>query len=125
MGVTFWGNFASALCLVPFHWRGMCYAHQFSRVAVRARSCRNGARIFDDRVRCSSIGKISAARVRRLPLIVGHSRDILYTPPKGSDTPPKGSAMFPCEEAKSDQSCREGAEPRRAGSPRDVGAWGG
>src|SRR5262249_15789978 len=20
-----------ALCLVPFHWRGMCYAHQFSR----------------------------------------------------------------------------------------------
>src|SRR2546430_6760170 len=39
-------------------------------------------------------------------------------------TPPKGSAMFPCEEA-NDQSCREGAEPRRAGSARDAGAWGG
>src|SRR6516164_5468291 len=32
--------------------------------------------------------------------------------------------MFPCEEA-NDQSCREGAEPRRAGSARDAGAWGG
>jgi hypothetical protein len=31
MGVTFWGNFASRTLLVPFHWRGMCYAHQFSR----------------------------------------------------------------------------------------------
>jgi hypothetical protein len=31
MGVTFWGNFASRPLLVPFHWRGMCYAHQFSR----------------------------------------------------------------------------------------------
>src|SRR5262245_65783266 len=31
MGVTFWGNFASRILLVPFHWRGMCYAHQFSR----------------------------------------------------------------------------------------------
>src|SRR5262249_26043546 len=50
-------------------------------------------------------------------LIVGRSRDILYTPPKES-------AMFPCEEA-NDQSCREGAEPRRTGSARDAGAWGG
>jgi len=31
MGVTFWGNFASRTLPVPFHWRGMCYAHQFSR----------------------------------------------------------------------------------------------
>jgi|SRR5215472_1609628 len=31
MGVTFCGNFASGTLLVPFHWRGMCYAHQFSR----------------------------------------------------------------------------------------------
>ena len=31
MGVTFWGNFASRTLLVPFHWRSMCYAHQFSR----------------------------------------------------------------------------------------------
>jgi hypothetical protein len=31
MGVTFWSNFASRTLLVPFHWRGMCYAHQFSR----------------------------------------------------------------------------------------------
>jgi hypothetical protein len=31
MGVTFWGNFAPRTLLVPFHWRGMCYAHQFSR----------------------------------------------------------------------------------------------
>src|SRR6516165_6625547 len=28
MGVTFWGNFASRTLLVPFHWCGMCYAHQ-------------------------------------------------------------------------------------------------
>jgi hypothetical protein len=27
MGVTFWGNFASRTLLVPFHWRGMRYAH--------------------------------------------------------------------------------------------------
>src|SRR5437016_8664198 len=47
-------------------------------------------------------------------LIVGRSRDILYTPPKGS-------VMFPCEEA-NDPSCMEGAEPRRAGSARDAGA---
>jgi hypothetical protein len=39
MGVTFWGNFASRPLLVPFHWRGMCYASvQPERVAVRARS---------------------------------------------------------------------------------------
>src|SRR5215831_13618149 len=31
MGVTFCGNFASGTLLVPFHWRGMCYAHRFSR----------------------------------------------------------------------------------------------
>jgi hypothetical protein len=31
MGVTFWGNFASRTLSVPFHWRGVCYAHQFSR----------------------------------------------------------------------------------------------
>jgi hypothetical protein len=31
MGITFRGNFASRALLVPFHWRGMCYAHQFSR----------------------------------------------------------------------------------------------
>jgi hypothetical protein len=30
MGVTFWGNFVSRTLLVPFHWRGTCYAHQFS-----------------------------------------------------------------------------------------------
>jgi hypothetical protein len=30
MGVTFGTIFASAV-LVPFPWRGMCYAHQFSR----------------------------------------------------------------------------------------------
>jgi hypothetical protein len=27
MGITFWGNFASGTLLVPFHWRGMRYAH--------------------------------------------------------------------------------------------------
>jgi hypothetical protein len=27
MGVTFCCNFASRTLLVPFHWRGMCYAH--------------------------------------------------------------------------------------------------
>jgi hypothetical protein len=26
MGVTFWSNFAARTLLVPFHWRGMCYA---------------------------------------------------------------------------------------------------
>jgi len=31
MGVTFRGNFVSRPLLVPFHWRGTCYAHQFSR----------------------------------------------------------------------------------------------
>jgi hypothetical protein len=31
MGVTFCAISDTALCLVPFHWRGMCYAHQFSR----------------------------------------------------------------------------------------------
>ena len=41
MGITFWGNFASGTLLVPFHWRGMCYAHH-SAVAVRARSTRRG-----------------------------------------------------------------------------------
>jgi hypothetical protein len=30
MGVTFLGNFVSRTLLVPFHWRGMCYAHRFS-----------------------------------------------------------------------------------------------
>src|SRR5262249_22337935 len=53
----------------------------------------------------------------RVPFFTLHQRDRTLHQ--------KGSAMFPCEEAKSDQSCREGAEPRRAGSPRDVGAWGG
>jgi hypothetical protein len=35
MGVTFCGNFGSRTLLVPFHWRGMCYAHH-SAVAGRA-----------------------------------------------------------------------------------------
>src|SRR5262244_1739562 len=92
------------------------------RVVVRARSCRNGARILDVADPCEVLQHwqdfSSQSPSPAAELIVGRSRDILYTPPKGS-------AMFPCEEAKSDQSCREGAEPRRAGSPRDVGAWRG
>jgi hypothetical protein len=31
MGVTFGAIFAPRTLLVPFHWRGMYYAHQFSR----------------------------------------------------------------------------------------------
>jgi hypothetical protein len=70
MGVTFLGQISHpALCSVPFHWRGMCYAHQFSRegplcVREAAETARESS-TWPTRVRCSSIGKISAARVRR------------------------------------------------------------
>jgi hypothetical protein len=36
MAVTFWGNFASRTLSVPFHWRGMCYAHHSAGKGRRA-----------------------------------------------------------------------------------------
>src|SRR5262249_57768539 len=50
-------------------------------------------------------------------LIIGPSRDILYTLARHQ-------RWFRVE-GPSDQACRKHAEPRRAGSARHAGAWGG
>ena len=49
MGVTFWGNFASGTLFssISLAWHVPCASVQPGRDAVRARSCRNAARILD------------------------------------------------------------------------------
>jgi hypothetical protein len=98
MGVTFWGNFASGTLFssISLAWHVLCASVQPGRVVVRARSCRNGARILDVADPCEVLQHwqdfSSQSSSPAAELIVGRSRHILYTPPKGS-------AMFPCEEA--------------------------
>jgi hypothetical protein len=74
MGVTFWGNFASCILLVPFHWHGMCYAHQFSR---EGSLCKNRALDVLRRQRtahtfASELGRLLPSRSR---LMIASSED--------------------------------------------------
>ena len=66
MGVTFWGNFASGTLFssISLAWHVLCASG-----SLCVREAAETAREFSTwptRVRCSSIDKISAARVRRL-----------------------------------------------------------
>jgi hypothetical protein len=90
MGVTFCAISHTALCFssISLAWHVLCASVQPGRVVVRARSCRNGARILDVADPCdSSIGKISAAMTAACPLWQQRW-------PRSSRQKPKSMAVF-------------------------------